>query len=226
MTEPVTEPHYTVEAGRQILRDGIRVATVYSIVQTGERGALMPADADDFTHEIAMKLNTWPLLVEAIKGILDVGGYDDEGDFYILHTEGPTPESDYVYPEIAAADDALRACGLAVNGPSDRLCPECGEDIVGNDPHSPTCSRDPAHGERPTFEAGGPASTAKSVAGPTDMSGYVLTQSGASRCPTCHEYVEVLTNDTPVSNRPTTFFICWTDRLIFQAGKGPVERVS
>lgn len=128
MTESVTEPHYTVEAGRQILRDGIRVATVYSIVQTGERGALMPADADDFTYEVAMKLNTWPLLVEAIKGILDAGGYDDEGDFYILHHEGPTPESDYVYPEIAAAGDALRACGIAGHSRSLGPFTGCGEE--------------------------------------------------------------------------------------------------
>ncbi len=50
-------PRYTVDVGRQILRDGVRVATVYSKVQTGERNGLAPADADDFAHVVARALN-------------------------------------------------------------------------------------------------------------------------------------------------------------------------
>lgn len=32
----------------------------------------------------------------AIKGILDAGGYDDDGDFYIRRQDGETPEADYL----------------------------------------------------------------------------------------------------------------------------------
>ena len=63
-------PRYTVEAGRQILRDGVRVATVYSKVQTGEAGGLYPADADDFTHEVARVLNAYPALLAALEALM------------------------------------------------------------------------------------------------------------------------------------------------------------
>ncbi len=47
-----------------------------------------------------------------------------------------------------------------------------------------------------------------------------ITCSTTSRCPTCNKYVDVLSAD-----RGPVYFICWTDRLIFEAGHpGPVVR--
>lgn len=100
---------YTVDAGRQILRDGIRVATVYSKVQTGEKDGLPPVEADQFTHEIARKLNAWPLMLAALERIIQDGSYDDDGDFYLLHQESAT-DQDYFDPEaIEMARAAIRA---------------------------------------------------------------------------------------------------------------------
>lgn len=91
--------NYTVDAGRQILRDGIRVATVYSKVQTGEKDGLPPVEADQFTHEIARKLNAWPLMLAALERIIQDGGYDDDGDFFLCHQETPDKDKDYLDPE-------------------------------------------------------------------------------------------------------------------------------
>lgn len=73
---------YTVEAGRQILRDGVHVATVYSSAQTGEKEGLFPADADDFTREVAHILNTWSPLLEALEELVR---YLDNDERYYKH---------------------------------------------------------------------------------------------------------------------------------------------
>lgn len=70
---------YTVDAGRQILRDGVRVATVYSKVQTNQEGGLAPADADQFTHEVTRILNTWPVMLSALEWIAEHGDTGEGG---------------------------------------------------------------------------------------------------------------------------------------------------
>lgn len=100
-------PRYTVDAGRQILRDGIRVATVYSITQTHQVGALFPADADEFTHEVAKILNAWPDLLTALKDTIPL--LIRLGDF-IGNGEVTGPDSLGVRCDvILAARNAIRA---------------------------------------------------------------------------------------------------------------------
>ena len=77
---------YTVDSGRQILRDGVRVATVYSKVQTNEKDGLAPADADKFTHEIARILNLMPMFYTWMENVPT----DDQLDRPVLRLNGMT----------------------------------------------------------------------------------------------------------------------------------------
>lgn len=38
-------------------------------------------------------------MLAILEQILDDGNYDDDGDFYLLHREGPKPGDDYLDPE-------------------------------------------------------------------------------------------------------------------------------
>jgi hypothetical protein len=77
---------YRVDSGRQILRDGVRVATVYSKVQTNEKDGLVPADADSFTHDIARTLNLAPLFADWIENVAT----DDQLDVKVPALDGMT----------------------------------------------------------------------------------------------------------------------------------------
>jgi hypothetical protein len=48
---PRKKPHFTVEPGRQIYRDGV------PFISIGREGRTMPASADEVTHAIAECLN-------------------------------------------------------------------------------------------------------------------------------------------------------------------------
>lgn len=48
---------------------------------------------------------------------------------------------------------------------------------------------------------------------------YFLDHQTKTRCPTCHEPVELLAEH---SMRGPAFYVCWSDKTIFQIGVGPV----
>lgn len=74
MSKPFQPYHYTVGAGRAILRDGFPILNLQRMNQ-----ALSPAEADEFTRQVAHALNACELLIHPDHPVLADGSNGGDG---------------------------------------------------------------------------------------------------------------------------------------------------